>query len=337
MKGLAKRFGWVTLGIILVFLVGNTIRDTGIPKENYSHISWEGPAYEVEYDKTQWNVVFDQHNHTIHSDGVLTPEQTIQWHLAMGFNAMVLTDHNTFGGTDEIREIAREKYNEQIKILPGVEWTTNRIHLNLIFPPALTSKELKVIKKPDVQPTDQEIQAIIKQTHDLGGIVTVDHIPWTNRTWPGVQPGREELFAWGVDYIEIVNEHEWDQESYDFCKKTGMGMITGTDMHTPQRVSGWTLTKAEAFTEEAIFDALKARNTEVVYREGGSPYPYEHEATMNPAYVALWPWIALGDFFTEMTWPQVNLPALFITLGWIYLVFFLIEALRWAGSRLKKK
>jgi hypothetical protein len=31
-------------------------------------------------------------------------------------------------------------------------------------------------------PTDQDLQAVIKQVHDLGGIVIVNHIPWSNTT-----------------------------------------------------------------------------------------------------------------------------------------------------------
>ncbi|MCK5159608.1 MAG: hypothetical protein KAR08_10650, partial [Candidatus Heimdallarchaeota archaeon] len=50
------------------------------------------------YNETQFNIVFDQHSHTKYSDGVLTVEQNILWHLAHGFNAMALTDHNTMKG-----------------------------------------------------------------------------------------------------------------------------------------------------------------------------------------------------------------------------------------------
>ena len=31
-------------------------------------------------------------------------------------------------------------------------------------------------------PTDQDLQAVIQQVHDLGGIVIVNHIPWSNTT-----------------------------------------------------------------------------------------------------------------------------------------------------------
>jgi hypothetical protein len=31
-------------------------------------------------------------------------------------------------------------------------------------------------------PTDQDLQAVINQTHAMGGIVIVNHIPWSNTT-----------------------------------------------------------------------------------------------------------------------------------------------------------
>jgi hypothetical protein len=31
-------------------------------------------------------------------------------------------------------------------------------------------------------PSNQDLQAVIKEVHDLGGIVIVNHIPWSNTT-----------------------------------------------------------------------------------------------------------------------------------------------------------
>jgi hypothetical protein len=36
-----------------------------------------------QYDTSKYNVLFDHHAHTSQSSGVLTPEQNIQYHLAM--------------------------------------------------------------------------------------------------------------------------------------------------------------------------------------------------------------------------------------------------------------
>ncbi len=54
---------------------------------------------------------------------------------------MVLTDHNTFEGVYEIRDIARNEFNNSFKVLLGVEWTTDNGHFNLIFPPNTTQED----------------------------------------------------------------------------------------------------------------------------------------------------------------------------------------------------
>ncbi len=112
-------------------------------------------------------------------------------------------------------------------------------------------------------------------------------------------PNRSQLLGWGVDYIDIVNENDYDNDSIDFFHGTGVGNITGTDMHSPGTVHGWTQLSVPAFTEEAIFAALKARNTSIIYNNTGSPdhslQPYE-----NPAYTALEPIIIIGDTFENI-------------------------------------
>lgn len=50
-----------------------------------------------------------------------------------------------------------------------------RLHMNLIG----INGTVKI--GPPV-PTDQDLQAVINQTHAMGGIVIVNHIPWSNTT-----------------------------------------------------------------------------------------------------------------------------------------------------------
>ena len=32
------------------------------------------------------------------------------------------------------------------------------------------------------EPTDEQLQQVIKRVHELGGLVIVNHIPWSNTT-----------------------------------------------------------------------------------------------------------------------------------------------------------
>ncbi len=278
--------------IISASIIASTVLIANFPPPDrlYPVNAFDWSYIPPEHDNTTFNVLFDQHSHTFYSDGVLSPEENIQWHLAHGFNAMALTDHDRIDGALEAQRIAREKYNDTIKVLVGMEWTTSRIHMNLlgisswIFVPAIG--------------TDTEIQAAIASTHAQGGIVVVNHIPWSLRVGMD-HPNRSQLRGWGVDYIEIVNENDYDNDSIDFFHGTGVGNITGTDMHSPGTVHGWTQLSVPAFTEEAIFAALKARNTSIIYNNTGSPdhslQPYE-----NPAYTALEPIIIIGDTFENI-------------------------------------
>jgi hypothetical protein len=244
----------------------------------YSDNDWKGitPLVPPGYDKTKYNVVFDHHSHTYYSDGVLSIKQNIEWHIAMGYNAVGITDHNNMLHLEKINNIRAEYRKKSIIILSGIEWTTKRIHLNFLGVP---NWEYKINYKP----TDDHIIDAINKAHDLGGIVVCNHIPWSLYEFNmKTHPTRETLLEWGIDFIEIINddckpENVYDHESYDFFSKykRKVGMITGTDMHKPDGlasggVHGWTLMNIKESSEEALMEELRKKNTEILYSK--EPY-----------------------------------------------------------------
>lgn len=40
----------------------------------------------------------------------------------------------------------------------------------------------ETIPTTDPSPSDQELQRVINRVHELGGLVIVNHIPWSNAT-----------------------------------------------------------------------------------------------------------------------------------------------------------
>ena len=239
----------------------------------YSDNDWKDviPHTPPGYDKTKYNVVFDHHSHTKFSDGALTIKQNVEWHIAMGYNALVITDHNNMHHLEEINTVREEYVEMGVLILSGIEWTTNKIHLNLL---GLSKWETKISYKT----TEDDIIETINKAHDLGAIVVCDHIPWSIYEFHMKDhPSREKLLDWGIDYIEIINddskpENVYDHESYDFCTKHNneIGMITGTDMHRPDGlagggVHGWTLLNIKEFTEDALMEELRKKNTNIIY------------------------------------------------------------------------
>jgi len=244
----------------------------------YSDDDWKNlkPLKIPEYDINAYNLIYDHHSHTIFSDGALTIKQNVEWHIAMGYNALTITDHNNMRHLEKINKIKDEYNKKGILITSGIEWTTIRLHLNFL---GVSKWDTRV----PYRPKDEKIIEAIKKVHNQGGIVVCNHIPWSlYEAKYKNHPTRETLLEWGIDYIEIVNddslpENVFDQESYDFCVKHNreIGMLTGTDMHRPDKllsggVHGWTLLNLKEFTEEALLEELKKKQTKILHSE--KPY-----------------------------------------------------------------
>jgi hypothetical protein len=282
---------------------------------------------------TEWaaqqDIILDQHSHTLYSDGVLTVEQNIQWHIAQGFNAMVLTDHDNIRNKRDLDSL-RNKYKDQIVLIQGIEYTTGRIHMNIL---GITEWKLRI---PD-NPTDAQLQEAITYAHNQNAVVTVNHIPWSLRVGMTTHPTRAQLLEWGVDYIEIVNEYEFDNDSVDWINATnGFGAITGTDMHSPDRVTGWTGINTTSFTIDGIMTELRAKRTSIFYNETGSPdFSVRYD---NPWYEVTKPLAYVGEMF-EWYWVGNGLDGIGISVMVAYFLaaFFIAEGVRVANRRFWEK
>jgi hypothetical protein len=322
---------WITIGISIPANV------SGPALYKYSDEDWTDFSYSPEYNETEWNILMDPHSHTFYSDGSLSPRQNLLWHMSMGFNAIVLSDHNTFEGIDEIREIARTEFNDTIKVLPGVEWTTARVHLNFIYPPDTSSEDFEStvnIKGYISKPTDQEIEEAISKVKSLGGLVSVNHYSYNERLSKD-SPTRDQLRDWGVDFFEIVNEDRYYEDNHQYCIDNGLGILASTDMHEPEKVYSWTTLNVSEFSEQAIFDELEQRKTDYIYNSFGAPYDVEHQ--LNYRYMVLFPLIKIGEMFEDSYTAEASGLQLGILFVYIYGIYFLVEALRFTVPKLKLK
>ncbi len=120
-KSTFRRF--ISLNIILWLILALSVPALmfGPDKLRFTDTDWDEFSFTPNYNTTEWNVLLDSHSHTKYSDGKLTPRQNILWHIAMGFNAMILTDHNTYRGVEKAREIARNEYDDKIKVFAGIK------------------------------------------------------------------------------------------------------------------------------------------------------------------------------------------------------------------------
>nr|MDO8110454.1 hypothetical protein [Candidatus Sigynarchaeota archaeon] len=341
---LFKRFGWVAIISTSVMILSITAFALIPGKYIYTDGDWNY-KFVPDYDTVRYNVLFDPHSHTLQSGGVLTPKQNIEYHIAMGYNACVVTDKLTGGmgcwqSTSDAQRIAREQYDRQIKVLVGIEWGSNRGHFNIILPPNITNSTVFRASIPNYgsNPSDDQILSFINATHALGGIVIIDHLLYSLPIMP-THPSRQQLFDWGVDYIEVINAADFDQDSNVFCRRTGMGMIAATGMHVPEKdkIHGWTLVNVSTFTEQAVFDELKGRRASMLYQNYSAPYNATHE--LNPWYIGLRPFIQLGEVIYTYFPGGIQFDGLGFTivLANVILWFVVIEGIRFSVVFLKCK
>lgn len=93
-------FRIITLIIILAVLIalGLGLRYTdGLPRsEDFSNLQFDwkiNPGDDLYPFNTsfQYNVLLDGHTHTVYSDGKMNVRQLLDWHLANGYNAIIVT------------------------------------------------------------------------------------------------------------------------------------------------------------------------------------------------------------------------------------------------------
>jgi hypothetical protein len=330
-KQMLGRFLRLWLIFFILIFVSALIKNYG-PEQYTFHNDSFGTSFHAPSDFPNWaaqqGVILDQHSHTRYLEGLLTVEQNVLWHLDHGFNVTFITDHQTTRNSKEIDEIGA-KYVDRMLIIQGMEWTTLRIHLNFLGIQDWT-------KPIPLNPSDDEIQDVINEAHNQGGVVTVNHIPWSLSHGMDSHPTRADLLSWGVDYIEIVNLEGYDTESDAWCNSSGFGKITGTDMHKPKGVIGWTGLNVTEFTEEAVMTELRNRRTSIFYNSTGSPdFSIRYD---NPWFEVVKPIYFLGEMFSEyesddeFDWLGFGVLVIYICGG-----FFIAEGLRVANQKIKAR
>ncbi|KAJ2782173.1 hypothetical protein H4R18_002438 [Coemansia javaensis] len=246
---------------------------------------------------SNYNVLLDAHLHTTYSDGSLSPKQVVEYALANGYNAIIVTDHQTIEGSIAARDYALEHHRDEIVVITGMEYSCCRIHMNLIG-----INESVTVSPPF--PSDDELRSVIKKVHDIGGLVIVNHIPWSNATvlpWGTARlpdnPTREQLLDWGVDGFEVVNQDIFDLRTYQFIQAHADRLVgvTGSDMHVPGPTYAWTTINARNRTAEAILAEIRGRRTSFLLDASGTREV--QDPPYKPTYFSSAPWGLLGQYF----------------------------------------
>ncbi len=144
LKKYSVHFGIYFLITFSIIAASVLIQELGPQPLSYTDESWSEVDPYVPPTNLSFYVIFDQHSHTKLVGGILTVEQNILWHITMGFNACVITDHNTMRNSEDIAAMSL-KYQGEFVIIQGMEYTNGRIHMNFI---GISSWDLRVPINP---------------------------------------------------------------------------------------------------------------------------------------------------------------------------------------------
>jgi predicted metal-dependent phosphoesterase TrpH len=225
---------------------------------------------------------------------------------SQGYSAVVVSDHQIAESGLEAKRLADNTYSpEEMVVIPGQEYTCCRIHMNFY-------NINETISIPGPYPSDDDLRNAIDTVHQQGGLVIVNHIPWSlypeggqfgSSRIPG-HPSREQLRDWGVDGFEVISENIFDYPTYKFCLDNNLVAVSGSDTHAPVGTFGWTVVTLEdgaKRTPENIIKALKNRQTQLIYKpEGLIPVSVNDKVDEYPLWIQfLTPVLQIGDIFSR--------------------------------------
>ncbi len=218
----------------------------------------------------------DFHTHTTFSDGTLSPLSLVRQADRRGLDVIGVTEHNTVLA-GRFARVWSELTNGPL-VIPGEEVTTGRYHL------------IAVGLERTVSP-DQPIEAVVADIHAQGGVAIAAHP--VKRFQPGLEPIRSQL-----DGVEVMHpiafasrspSWQWhDLVAYHEETTPRPAAIGSSDYHFASILG---LCRTLVFVEEpataaSVLDAIRARRTVVVDRDGnllGSPELVD--ALRNEPYV----------------------------------------------------
>jgi hypothetical protein len=191
------------------------------------------------------------HCHTARSDGHLPPQALLERYRDAGYEAVVITDHDTVTACDDLND-------GTFLALPGVETTIPRPFRPL-------GPHLGRLGSPGPLHL-RTAQACIDATVAAGGVVCLHHPSWTGNLGTGGWSLREMLRLRGYHLVEICNHHSRTEEDVRrwaaVARARGpgapVGASAGDDLHRESDFNqAWVMVKTQALTADAVLAALR--------------------------------------------------------------------------------
>ena len=157
---------------------------------------------------------FDLHVHTKYSRCSLNdPSKLVKRCLKVGLTGVVITDHNTMKGYEQVRKEAGE-----LQVIPGCEFTTERGEVLGLF--------IQEMIKFD------GVEELVDRIHQQGGLASVPH-PFDgmrHSAWP-ISADESKL----VDAVEVWNgrclSKAYNLTAREFADDNGLAYTAGSDAH----------------------------------------------------------------------------------------------------------
>jgi hypothetical protein len=214
---------------------------------------------------------FDFHTHTTLSNGLLTPQQQIDWHRARGFKGLAFTDSDRLMPQSTLE--ALRAANPDMMLINGSEYHGRDAHL-LFFG----------LKTP-ISSRTLDAPRAIREAKKQGALVIVAH-PWHPQKYSA-----QQFIKFGVDGFEPWNGVIWDRNLAQGIKARGLSATSGTDTLSKSGAHCYTWTLIPRGMDEAgdVLRALKLRKTAVAFALDASATPQAFEArrdnSRSPAVV----------------------------------------------------
>lgn len=147
----------------------------------------------------------DFHMHTFHSDGHATPAEMVIRGRELGLDALAITDHNNFAGSQEGAQAA-SRLGLGLMCLSGEEVTAWDWHVLSIGASAAIG-----YTQPDGPGYDMMVR-MIERIHALGGRAYLAHPYWVSRRQRNMPSADYEriLKEGGLDGIELLGDVDWE-------------------------------------------------------------------------------------------------------------------------------
>ena len=201
----------------------------------------------------------DLHVHTNSSvDGVSTPSMVIKHAIKHGLDGVAITDHNTLGGVDAVRDIAPKGFF----VIPGAEYSTDFGHMLALF----CEEPAKHFGTNDEgQYSFMEIADFVRGE---GGLLVAAH-PLRYRRYLsiGCPYNLNPQMLQRVDGIESVNARDLRrdvsvQAIIESCaSEHGLFLTGGSDAHLPMEIGGGYTKFPNCAGISELRDALIANKT----------------------------------------------------------------------------